>query len=66
LEASSKKEVDDIKKGFDTELDELKEKYKKLMKENKKLNEDIMNWDTNFQKMHQKVMLNAKRRHRCS
>jgi hypothetical protein len=62
LQASSKKEVDDIKKGFDTELDELKEKYKKLMKENKKLNEDIMNWDTNFQKMHQKVMLNAKRR----
>ena len=35
LQASSKKEVDDIKKGFDTELDELKEKYKKLIKNGK-------------------------------
>ena len=63
LQVSSKNEIDNIKKDFETKLDDLKKNNKKLMKENEKLKDDILNWDDNFLKLHKKVLLNKKRRH---
>ena len=59
----SKNEIDNIKKDFETKLDDLKKNNKKLMKENEKLKDDILNWDDNFLKLHKKALLNKKRRH---